>query len=248
MLISRLHNQTSSGDVILNRLIALLLACSAFLFTSISIAQTQLSAAGIPLDTPWKIKVYEFAAANLQHSAWGLQHYERNYLMSEKLALAEAMKIDHDVLFAAAFLHDMGVFDPYEVPGAEHSKTAADNVETILANTGFPLAKIEAVKTVILAHMYYAAVPDDPTAQVHHDADTLDFLGTIGVTRILSLTTRHPWAEDLKTAVATLENFSEQLPPALITDAAKELSKTRIMEMKAFTTTILSESEDGKAL
>ena len=168
--------------------------------------------------------------------------------MSRTLAKAEGMKVDHDVLFAAAFLHDMGVFEPYAVEGAEHSQTAADNIEAVLAPTGFPMAKIDAVKTVILAHMYYANAPDDPTAQVHHDADTLDFLGTIGVTRILSLTTRHPWAADLKTAIATLENFAEQLPPSLITDAAREYGKTRIMEMKAFTTTILSQSEDGKAL
>ena len=168
--------------------------------------------------------------------------------MSEELARIEALKVDHDVLFAAAFLHDMGVFEPYVVEGAEHSQTAAENIEAVLAPTGFPMAKIDVVKTVILAHMYYAAVPDDPTAQVHHDADTLDFLGTIGVTRIISLTTRHPWAEDLQTAVATLQNFAEQLPPSLITDTAKEYSKTRVLEMKAFTTTILSQSQDGKAL
>ena len=207
-----------------------------------------MSAAGIPLDAYWKQQVYKFAEDNLQHSAWGLEHYERNYLMSVRLAKLEAMKVDLDVLFAASFLHDIGVFEPYVVAGAEHSQTAADNIDAVLGPTGFPMAKIDAVKTVILAHMYYATVPDDPTAQVHHDADTLDFLGTVGVTRILSLTTRHPWAEDLKTAIATLQNFAEQLPPSLITDTAKEYSKTRVLEMKAFTTTILSQSEDGNAL
>ncbi len=232
----------------MNRLISTLFTCIVFSLAFSAYGQTATTEAGIPLDAPWKSAVYEFAVKNLQHTAWGLQHYERNYLMSRTLAKAEGMKVDHDVLFAAAFLHDMGVFEPYAVEGAEHSQTAADNIEAVLAPTGFPMAKIDAVKTVILAHMYYANVPDDPTAQVHHDADTLDFLGTIGVTRILSLTTRHPWAADLKTAIATLENFAEQLPPSLITDAAREYGKTRIMEMKAFTTTILSQSEDGKAL
>ncbi len=232
----------------MNRCLTLFLFSLTCLITESSIAQTETTAAGIPLDKPWKRQVYEFAATNLQHTAWGLQHYERNYLMSEELAHKEALKIDRDVLFAAAFLHDMGVFEPYVVAGAEHSQTAADNVESILIESGFPMSKLEAVKTVILAHMYYAEVPDDPTAQVHHDADTLDFLGTIGVTRILSLTTRHSWAKDLQGAISTLQNFAEQLPPTLITDAAKEMSATRVMEMKAFTTTILAESKDGKAL
>ncbi|MFT4863424.1 MAG: hypothetical protein ACI95C_002655 [Pseudohongiellaceae bacterium] len=248
MLVSQLHQFFSIGDAVLSRLKYLLFTCIALSFVCSSYAQTTMTAAGIVLDAPWKRQVYEFAAENLKHSAWGLQHYERNYLMAEELARLEALKIDHDVLFAAAFLHDMGVFEPYVVADAEHSQTAAENIESVLGPTGFPMAKLEAVKTVILAHMYYAQVPDDPTAQVHHDADTLDFLGTIGVTRILSLTNRHPWAEDLQTAVATLQNFAEQLPPTLITDTAKQYGKMRVLEMKAFTTTILSQSKDGKAL
>jgi HD superfamily phosphodiesterase len=248
MLVSATDTQTSIGDAILNRFIVPLLTCIAFLSAQAGSAQPSVSAAGIPLDAPWKVQVYEFAKKNLQHSAWGLQHYERNYLMSMHLAHAEALKVDTDVLFAAAFLHDMGVFEPYVIAGAEHSQTAADNIEAVLAPTGFPMAKIDAVKAVILAHMYYASVPDDPTAQVHHDADTLDFLGTVGVARIVSLTSRHPWAEDLPTAIETLQNFAEQLPPSLITETAKGYSNTRVMEMKAFITTILSESEDGNAL
>jgi HD superfamily phosphodiesterase len=248
MLISALVTHISIGDAILKRLIVPLLACIALFSTSTGFAQPKLSAAGIPLDAPWKVQVYEFAASNLEHSAWGLQHYERNYLMSMTLAHAEGLKVDTDVLFAAAFLHDMGVFEPYVIAGAEHSQTAADAIETVLAPSGFPMAKIDAVKAVVLAHMYYAAVPDNPTAQVHHDADTLDFLGTIGVTRIVSLTSRHPWAENLQTAIATLQNFAEQLPPTLITDTAKGYSKTRVMEMKAFITTLLSQTEDGHAL
>lgn len=213
-----------------------------------SFAQVAHSRAGIALDTPWKQAVYQFADENLQHSAWGLEHYERNYLLATELAQRESLLIDDEVLFAAAFLHDMGTFEPYAVAGAEHSQTAVDNLASVLVGAGFPNEKIAAVNATVLAHMYYAEVPDSATATVLHDADTLDFLGAIGVTRILSLTSRHPWARDLKTALATLENFSTQLPDALRTEAAKEIGRTRVVEMREFLSTLKQESLDGEAL
>lgn len=211
-------------------------------------AQDTQTRAGIALDSAWKRAVYQFAIENLQHSAWGLEHYERNYLVATELAQRESLSIDEEVLFAAAFLHDIGTFEPYAVVGAEHSQSAVDNLANILTDAGFPNAKIAAVNSVVLAHMYYAEVPDDATATVLHDADTLDFLGVIGVARIISLTSRHPWAKDLQTALSTLENFSTQLPAALQTDAAKEMGRTRVTEMRALLSTLRQESVDGPAL
>lgn len=213
-----------------------------------ALAQCTYSAAGIALDNPWKQALYQFAVENLQHSAWGLEHYERNYLVATDLAQRDSLYIDEEVLFAAAFLHDMGTFAPYAVAGAEHSQSAVDNLQSVLIDAGFPSAKIAAVNSAVLAHMYYAEVPNDATATVLHDADTLDFLGVIGVTRILSLTSRHPWASDLQTALATLENFSIELPESLRTDAAQEIGRTRVAQMRELLSTLREESVDGAAL
>ena len=168
--------------------------------------------------------------------------------MATELARTDSLSIDEEVLFAAAFLHDMGTFAPYVVAGAEHSQTAVDNLTSVLIDAGFPSAKIAAVSTAVLAHMYYAEVPSDATATVLHDADTLDFLGVIGVTRILSLTSRHPWASDLQTALGTLESFSEELPAALRTNAAQEIGRTRVTQMRALLSTLREETVDGAAL
>ena len=213
-----------------------------------AVAQETHSRSGIALDNTWKQAVYQFAEEKLRHSAWGLEHYERNYLLASELAKRESLTIDEEVLFAAAFLHDMGTFAPYAIAGAEHSQTAVDNLTSVLLDAGFPSEKIPAVNAAVLSHMYYAQVPDDATAIVLHDADTLDFLGIIGVTRILSLTSRHPWASDLQTALTTLENFSTQLPSSLRTDAAKEIGRMRVAEMSAFLSTLRQETLDGAAL
>lgn len=221
---------------------------SACLQSTTLLAQDSESLSGIALDSPWKQSVYQFAQENLRHSAWGLEHYERNYHLARELAELESLTVDEEVLFAAAFLHDMGTFEPYVVAGAEHSQTAVDNVESVLQSAGFPMEKMSAVNAAILGHMYYAQVPNDATAQVLHDADTLDFLGTIGVTRILSLTSRHAWASDLGTAIETLENFSQQLPPSLHTDAAKTMARARVEEMRAYLSVIRQQSLNGAAL
>jgi uncharacterized protein len=218
-----------------------------FLWVS-SLAAAQQTPSGIPLDAPWKMVVYEFATSKLEHSAWGFQHSERDYQLALLLAESEGLLIDRDVLFAAAFLHDLGAFEPFAVAGAEHSQVAAETVASILEPTGFPMEKIGSVQTAILAHMYYAAVPEDATARVLHDADTLNFLGALGVTRIISLTTRENWAADLPTAVATLENFSQQLPPTLQTESARRIAQGRVREMQAFLQALKLQTLEGRAL
>lgn len=34
--------------------------------------------AGVPLDTPWKVRIYKLAHARFLHPAWGWQHSERS--------------------------------------------------------------------------------------------------------------------------------------------------------------------------
>ena len=224
----------------------IVLLVSSLFMTTLGAAET--TKAGIELNTPWKITVYKFAQDNLQHSAWGVAHSERNYLMAKKLAQLENVKIDDDVLFAAAFLHDIGVFTPYVIEGAEHSKTATENIVNLLQPTGFPMQKIADVNASILSHMFYAQVSENDTARVFHDADTLDFLGTIGVTRIISVTTRHRWATDLTTAIATIEKFNKELPEKLVFKASKKIADARQKEAASFLQSLKAETNEALAL
>ncbi len=213
-----------------------------------SICSAENTKAGIELNEPWKIAIYQFSKDNLQHSAWGVSHYERNYLLAKKIAKLENIKIDKDVLFAAAFLHDIGVFKPYVVEGAEHSKTASDNIVNILRPSGFPMEKIKEVNASIMSHMFYAQVSENNIARIFHDADTLDFLGNIGIARIISVTTRHRWATDLPTAITTIEKFNRELPEKLIFNSSKKIANKRIKETTLFIQSLKAESKEGLAL
>lgn len=248
MLLSFVWVASHRKLILKNSPIVLLLLAALCAQANLGLAQESETRSGIALDSSWKQAIYQFAVENLQHSAWGLEHYERNYLVATDIAQRESLPIDEEVLFAAAFLHDMGTFAPYVVAGAEHSQTAVDNLTSVLTGTGFPSEKIPAVNAAVLAHMYYADVPNDATATVLHDADTLDFLGVIGVTRILSLTSRHPWAKDLETALTTLENFSSQLPSTLQTTTAKEMGLVRVAQMREFLSTLRANTFGASAL
>ncbi len=203
---------------------------------------------GIPLDVTWKQIVHKVALEKLQHSAWGVQHSERDFLLASRLAAEEKLTIDTDVLFAAAFLHDVGAFDAWRKEGMDHTDRAAELMPEILGPTGFPMAKIEAVQEAVRNHMYYSTGAKRPEAVVLHDADTLDFLGAIGVARIISLTTRQKaWAADLATAVRTLDGFSTTLPSKTITAAGKKLAAERASEMRLFLNTLRAEAVHGTA-
>ena len=189
---------------------------------------------GIPLDSSWKQSLYHLVASTMQHPAWGMNHYERNYLLTLKLAEMEKVNVDADVLFAAAFLHDMATFQPWS-NGMDHSKRAAELVPSILKDVGFTDSrKIVKVQELILGHMFYSKTKDYPLAKLFHDADTLDFMGVTGITRILSLNGKGAWATNTAKAIETLQGFTKQLPPTLISDAAKRLGEERLAEMAHF--------------
>jgi uncharacterized protein len=196
----------------------------------------------IPLDAPWKKTVQEFTAKNLQHSAWGLAHSKRDYLLALELAAQDSVSIDCDVLFAAAFLHDMGGFAPYAKTGVDHALRSTEVLEGILEPAGFPVSKIAAVKSAVLTHSYYErAAPATAEAIVLHDADTLDFLGAISVARIFSLTDRE--MPNLVKGFGLLETLLKQAPPALVGGAyTKALGAKRQKEMQELLATLKLET------
>lgn len=204
------------------------------------------TATGIPLNAPWKVKIYELAHTRFLHPAWGWQHSERDYQMAIRLAREDGLHIDTDVLFAAAFLHDMAAFMPCKDRKMEHGACAATQAKKMLEGTGFPMQKLAEVQQAERGHMYYADPGSSPTAIVLHDADSLDFLGDIGAARILALTGAQ--APSFEPAVKTLRGFLKKIPPRLITKAAKHIGAERAAQLKAFLDTLGQQTYSGRAM
>jgi uncharacterized protein len=220
--------------------------CLLFGFSYGSVSDT--TQAGIPMDTPWKKEVYRFSQEHFQHSAWGVAHYERVYLLSMEIAKSENLIIDTDVLFAAALLHDMGAFESFRKEGVDHARRSVQVVEEVLKKAGFPMDKLEAVQDAIRGHSYYDQPSERPESVVLHDADTLDFLGAMGIIRVVSITERGSWASDLPKALKTLKGFQKDLPSKLVTETAKWMGENRVREMELIFDMLDKASVGGRVL
>ena len=221
-------------------LIAVLLAPGAV--SASTPATTTLT--GIPLDAPWKATVYAFAQQHFKHPAWGWQHSERDYRLALEIATGEGMKVDTDILFAAAMLHDMAAFKPWENAKREHGDVAAETSEAVLRDAGFPMAKFPAVQAAERGHMFYSKATL-PESVALHDADSIDFLGVMGATRIIATTGENKG--DVQGALETLRKFITDIPPRLITKTAQRVGAERASELSRFLDALTAESFGGKA-
>jgi uncharacterized protein len=208
-------------------------------------AQSQ-TVTGIPLDAPWKVTIYQLARTKFIHPAWGWQHSERNYDIGMQLAQGDGLRVDIDVLFAAAFLHDMAAFMPCADAKMEHGDCAAESSGAILQAAGFPMSKFPAVAAAERGHMYYRDPGGDPAAIVLHDADSLDFLGDIGAARMLALTGES--AASFAPAVKSLRTFLKDIPPKLITKTARRIGAQRAAELEQFLDGLNVQTFEGRAM
>jgi len=219
-------------------------------------ALVNLAATAIAADAPtptiehtgnWRKAVRSFVEANMKHPAWGLSHSMRDYDLAKELAAADQVTLDDDVLYAAAYLHDVAAFTPFRKSGVDHQDQAAQLVEALLADTGFPMAKIEAVRGAIRTHMY-ARDPVGPEAIYLHDADALDWLGAIGVARSFGLVDPKGGNPDGPEAVKGLEDSLNSVPARIVSKAGKARTAQRVSELEQFLRELRAESADLKTL
>ncbi|MEJ1962698.1 MAG: HD domain-containing protein [Gammaproteobacteria bacterium] len=191
----------------------------------------------------WHVVVREFAAEHFHHPAWGYSHSIRDYVLARELAAADHVKLDDDVMYAAAYLHDMAAFAPWAKENVDHADEAASVVDTVLTGTGFPMAKIEAVRGAIRTHMFQRD-PTGPEALYLHDADALDWLGAIGVARVMALVDEKGTAPDGPTAVKMLESSLAQVPSRVLSPAGRAQVAPRKQELESFLKALRLESQD----
>jgi len=195
----------------------------------------------------WHAAVRELALKHFKNPAWGYSHCMRDYALARELAAADHVTLDDDVLFAAAYLHDMAAFPPWEKEKVDHSDVAADIVDTVLKGTGFPMAKIDAVRGAIRTHMYYRD-PIGPEALYLHDADALDWLGAIGVARIIGLVDPKGGDPDGPKAVKMLEDNLKNTPARVLSPAGKAMVPARKAELEQFLKQLRHETENLRTL
>ena len=198
-------------------------------------------------DSDWRTVVAKFAQEHFNNPAWGYSHCLRDYQLARELAVADHVTLDDDVLYAAAYLHDMAAFEPWEKSGVDHADQAAAIVDTVLKNTGFPMKKIEAVRGAIRTHMFDRN-PVGPEALYLHDADALDWLGAIGVARIFGLVDPKGGNPTGPQAVTMLESNLAKVPARVLSPAGKARVPERQEQLATFLRELRQQTQNLRIL
>lgn len=206
-----------------------------------------MAAAPATATSDWHVTVRAFALEHFKNPAWGYSHCVRDYALARELAAADHLTLDDDVLFAAAYLHDLAAFKPWEDEKLDHSDVAAGIVDTVLKGTGFPMAKIDAVRGAIRTHMYYRD-PVGPEALYLHDADALDWLGAIGVARVMALVDPNGADPNGSAQVKMLEDNLKDVPARVLSPAGRARVAQRKTELAEFLENLGRESENFRTL
>ena len=180
--------------------------------------------------------IVEFIRANANPPD-KFSHQARLYKMATELA--EEQKYDDDILFAAAWMHDLGVFighrpeNPTELASWDHIAYAAKVVPGVLAKCGFPKEKIPPVIEVIRTHLP-SSEPRTFEGVLLRDADMLEQLGAVGILRIVSKVGRDTRFVRFSDALRALKKNAEELPPKLKLESARRHAQSRLQALNLF--------------
>jgi uncharacterized protein len=166
-----------------------------------------------------------------------LGHQPRLYALTR--LVGEGLDYDDDVVYAAAWLHDLGVFighrpeDPVQLSGWDNVTYAMEQAPAALHQAGFPATKVAAVVEAIRTHQPHRK-PVSVEGTILRDADILEQLGAIGIMRATAKIGRDTRYPTFTAAAMTLRKSLAELPDQLFLEPAKALAGPRIDLLKSF--------------
>jgi uncharacterized protein len=177
-------------------------------------------------------------------------HQPRLYHLAIQVGAGQTF--DDDVLFAAAWLHDLGVFIGHR-PAEQVALAAWDNTAyamrtapAVLLRLGFPADKIPAVVEAIRTHQP-SAEPIAIEGVILRDSDILEQLGAVGILRMTCKIGRDTRYATFAEALRGLRYNLETLPGRLRLERAQQLAEPRVRLLQAFLEAARSEA-DGEPL
>lgn len=120
----------------------------------------------------------------IHDAAHDINHIKRVVTSAKQLAKAESADIN--VVLPAAWLHDCVSFPKSHPDNKRASVLAGEKAVEFLQSINYPSLYFEQIKHAITAHSYSANIATESIeAEVVQDADRLDGLGAIGVSRCM---------------------------------------------------------------
>jgi uncharacterized protein len=166
-------------------------------------------------------------------------HQPRLYSLASKLG--QNVAHDDDVLYAAAWLHDLGVFvghRPEELSALaswDWIAYAIAKAPALLEQCGFPKAKVPGVLEAIRTHLP-SSEPATIEGVLLRDADILEQLGAVGILRTLSKIGRDTRFVLFSDALKVLRKNVNELPGKLKLEISRHMAEPKIQALQAFLT------------
>ena len=173
-------------------------------------------------------------------------HQPRLYALALSLAQSANISFDDDVLHAAVWLHDLGVFEGHRPTNPEllakwdNVAYACQVLPALLHSWNFPEEKVSSVIYCIQQHAA-SCRPDSAEAILLHDADLLEQLGAVGIMRTLCKVGRDTRYATHGSAVKVLES-ALNLPDLLLLPEARPLAEKRTVTLQQFINSLADET------
>ena len=166
-----------------------------------------------------------------------LGHQPRLYTLTR--LVGQGMSYDDDVVYAAVWLHDLGVFvghrpeDPEKLAGWDNVSYAMQQAPALLHQFGFPTTKVARVVEAIRTHQPHLS-PTSLEGVILRDADILEQLGAIGILRVAAKVGRDTRYPTFTNVAASLRKALDDLSGKLHLETGKSLARPRIVLLEAF--------------
>lgn len=164
-------------------------------------------------------------------------HQPRLYKQAQ--AIGAGQTYDDDVLFAACWMHDIGVFvghrpeDPVALAQWNNVTYALEKTPGVLRELGFPEEKIPAVLAAI-EHHQPSGKPTSLEGVILRDADILEQLGAIAILRTVCKIGRDGRFFTFADALKVLRHAVETLPAQIVLPATQIMAAPKIAALTAF--------------
>ncbi len=174
-------------------------------------------------------------------------HQPRVYALATRIA--DGMEYDDDILFAAAWMHDLGVFtghrpkDPAQLSAWDHVPYTIRRSRELLTAWGFPVEKLEGVEAAI---RYHQAKDEPITAEgiLMRDADILEQLGAVGILRAAVKVGRDTRYRSFSSIVPVLSEAVNHLANQKRLTSSKIMAESRARMLRSFIVAMKDEAGD----
>lgn len=194
----------------------------------------------------WRSSVVEYIRAEaLPADKFG--HQPRLYALATEIG--REMPYDDDILFAAAWMHDLGVFVGHRPVNLEqlsrwdHVPYTIHRSRELLGRWGFPADKLDGVAEAILNHQPKDN-PTTPEGIVLRDADILEQLGAVGLLRAAAKVGRDTRYPTFSSILPVLNHAVNHLANQTRLTQTKVMAQSRVEMLRSFLAAIEYEAGD----